>query len=502
MQEMMGKNTFWGKASTSIFFLIWFSVVAYYCYSILYEANWIFSDDHVFWDATAIGQFFFASDINTALLRFFPLGKVDFNILLFFFDTPTAYSHYVWITITFILFAFFYAKILLCIEQDNTFSYSKYLLPVFFIAIFFVKDFMYLYMRVIYPERMLILMLSLFLCFYYNALKTDRILYYIAAMPCVAYATYLKEPVFAAFLVIVLFTSIFHYKNLSKKHKIFNAFLVVNALVFLALFYVAVYSGFQGTSYATSVSRVDVFEALYRVLIGEKVLLVACALGVIRLYFLFFKKNQYQYIFYDATLYTAIAYICAFILLKLVWRYYYVPAVLLAFPSFFYWTLKSFTVSKKLPYILSAIVLLIPIIYCGDQVRLLRAHHAERVQCMPHIEKLADLYSQGYRFIYVEQEINRPEFFYEKFNRTWQKTVFADALNYVLGANNAEDTYYTVKNILRPTDIDEKTLVLYSSSNNVERPMHSTTQQTLETYFAPPEHLIGSKFQIYSLLRN
>ncbi len=492
------KKLLLSRSTQYIFTFIVCAITLFYLsYSIIHEANWILGDDHAFWTRTAIGiPFELGYGIFSYVMRFMPIVYLDFNILFLFSDIPSPYEHYVWVCLTFLAFSFFYIYLLFCIEKDTTFSYSLYLLPIFFFSLFTVKDFMKIQMDLIFPERMIILFISLFLLLYYKALKNDKLLFYFLSVLSGAIACYYKEPVFGALLVIALFNCIFHFKAMTKNHKIFNILLIANAIIYLLLFYIFAYSTATGF-YATGRFAGDFIDAFEKVFIKEKSLLAAAIIGIIRAYFIIFKKNQQKHSFFDANLYAGIAYAFAFIILNLPKQYYLIPAILMVFPALFYWSLLSFRIHKFLPLLCSILILLIPIHHLEDQFETIQETHQLRQEHMPITNHLASLYTAGYKFIYVKQAITNPnEVASENATRDYHKKIFEYALDFTLNKEQGKTNYFIEKESVTESDIDDKTILFYPEQNNVDEGMHQDTKQVIQSKYQVAQ-MISHTIELY-----
>ncbi len=485
------------RAQYAIFAFIFFTTIIYFSYNILLDANWVFGDDYQFFVNTAIGKPFIFYTIHPLTLRFAPLAFSDFNILLLFSELPSAYAHFIWVTVTFIIFAAFYAFFLIQLEKENRFSYSVLLIPVYFFSLFYIKFFMGIYMELIFFERMLVLFFLLFSMCYYYALKKDSLTYYLCAA-CFAFcATYFKEPVFGAFLIIPLFTYLFHRTTLTRNHKIFNCLLICNAIIFLLTFYFAAYIHFVEGHHAEGMFFGSRFDLVQKIFIAEKTLIAGFLVGLVRAFFLLFRGRQEKYLFFDATLFMGLAYLCAFIIFKIHWRYYFFPSIVLFIPSFFYWTLQAHQRAKWLPACIALLVLLIPTCYFEDQFSLMEDQHALRKTFVPRMEPLIQLYHEGAQLVYVEQPIVNTENFFARRKRRFQKIAFLEAVAFLLQKDKDGVKYERTVSELHADIIDAKTIVLYPVQNNIEQDMHPVTKELLEKHFELPVEIPDSSIQIY-----
>ncbi|MDR1560741.1 MAG: hypothetical protein LBS23_00065 [Holosporaceae bacterium] len=281
--------------------------------------------------------------------------------------------------------------------------YSYYLSCFFLIALFIANGFLWANLELTSSECRLVLLLSAFMFFSFRGQKTQKNSCYISAFLVACYATYCKEPIFGVFTVIALTNLIFGH--LTKKDKIFNVGLLINALLYLIAYYFISYRkavclyGFYGVmppdGLLAQMARVlgelsDLVNMLYPILL----------LSLIRAYFLVFKKDR-EHLFADGIIFASAAYACAIIfVLVRSYSYYFTPCFVLATPAFFYWA-AIYVKKTKFLTILSLTVfsfLMIGDFKCTKAT--FRSYMWQRKNDMPLIKIISDEIAKGKKVIY------------------------------------------------------------------------------------------------------
>jgi hypothetical protein len=303
-------------------------------FCILHHANWIIGDDFLFLSKSAIGKY--GTYAFTEYGRFFPLALWDFNILTIIPHGNTVLAHYIHHAVIFSISAGFLLKLFEDIAEKKKYSY--YLSCFFLIVLFLSNGFLWASLELTSSEFTLILLLSAFMLFSFRGKKTQKNSYYIAAFLVACYATYCKEPIFGVFTVISLTNLIFG--RLTKKDKIFNNGLLVNALLYLIAYYFV--SWRNATVFYGVFPSDGVFAEMIRVIekLSHSVYMLypILFLSIIRAYFLVFKKDR-EHLFADGIIFASVAYAGAIVFcLVRSYSYYFTPCFVLAVPAFFYWS--------------------------------------------------------------------------------------------------------------------------------------------------------------------
>ena len=257
--------------------------------------------------------------------RFFPLWTLHTNICLLFGRTPLIYTSY-------ISLLFLISIVLLFLIMKN---YSNKLISVLliFFILFGAKDMPYLYMYIIFMETPVILLTILFIIFYERALIKNNTLCYVLAFISCFLATYHKEIIFSIFLIFSLMQIIFN-KKVNKKNTFFLYSLIINSIVFILLYAIV------SNVYASSQNYVDqlgrnhsIFQVFILYIKNNYLLLIFLILAFIRIYYLLIKKDR-TLLKYDAYLFSGIALVFGYSILKLYNLYYSTVSIVLCVIAF------------------------------------------------------------------------------------------------------------------------------------------------------------------------
>jgi hypothetical protein len=295
------------------------------CGCILWEAGWVFhdilsGDDYQFLMTTAIGK---PSHASTWDARFWPLGLGDYSILLLFPNGTTALGHYVYTCIMMILASITLFTFLHKITHNHLISLFSML------TLFSASGFMQVHMNCFYSERMLFFMLSAFMLCRYKAQTEQSTAYYVLAFLSAAYATYLKEPVFGAITITAIVSLLFG--KLSKNDRIFNYSLLINSVIFTAIYVYRLLFKEHEKMYATITT--NVLESVSNQLHNEPLLCLVACLAITRAYNVLLKKDK-THVTTDSLLFAGCGYAFAYAFLNLTSNYYLIPAIVLFIPAF------------------------------------------------------------------------------------------------------------------------------------------------------------------------
>ncbi len=352
---------------------------------IIYNPEWILGDDLQFLSTTAIGKFFYCPIRDG---RFWPLGLVDYSILL-------CLPFELWSTITSYLA---YNCVTLVIGCILTFNLLKkltrynYLASIWAIVVLFCSaSFLRIHMTCIFAERTLFFLFSLFSFFLWKAELTNKTKYYVCAFIAAVYATYAKEPVFGALMIIALTRLVFGAKSLSSKSKLFHWGLIVNSVVYITI-YCFIYFGYSpsrmyGYNWWANIKFLDLILLTIKY---DPILLFVILLAPVRFFFVCFKSDK-NHLFLDSLLFAGFGYWCAIVLLHILSDHYTGPAIFLAIPSVGYWLHKLAQKIKRIDLCCVLIVLCIPM-FDGFYTSYLRVQeiHKFRERDMPIIRYLSN----------------------------------------------------------------------------------------------------------------
>jgi hypothetical protein len=176
---------------------------------------------------------------------------------------------------------------------------------------------------------MLFFMLSAFMLCRYKAQMQQSSSYYVLAFLSAVYATYLKEPAFGAIAIIAITDLLLG--ELSKKDRVFNYSLLINSMIFVAIYVYRLLFKHHEKIYASITS--NILESASHQLYNESLLYFIICLTMIRAYSVFLKKDR-KHITTDSLLFAGCGYAFAYTLLNLTSNYYLIPAIVLFIPAF------------------------------------------------------------------------------------------------------------------------------------------------------------------------
>lgn len=338
-------NFFKRRDIAELFFLtIALSLSLVYTSVINYKAEWSAGDDNEFLITTAIGK---PEPLSTHGLtssgRFYPLAHYEFNILTLLPKYGrTAQAHYILVSIEFLATIALTVFMLIKLQKnsyDLGLEVRPYLGALFLLVFATTKCFLWIYLSIFYPERLLLFLFAMFVIFYYLALENDRKIFYVPAFIIVFLASYVKEPVSIMFACMAALSFLLGNKKLKRADIAFNLALILNAILFLVLYYFLSYRHIIAT-YTPLTPAQNILKDVLDLLLWEKIIGLVFISSIIRIYFI--AKGDRKHLFQDTLLFSASAYACAYFILKMPAAYYYAPAVYLSFIPLAYWVLYFF----------------------------------------------------------------------------------------------------------------------------------------------------------------
>ena len=437
--------------------LLYFFAALWGGYLILKNANWCFGDDHEFLRSTAIGKIEPASQ-HILYGRFSPLQHYDYNLLTFFSFGKSAFAHYFWVMISFVLLTWFWMKISLriCGQTLKLYGVRLFLSFICYLLLLYNHSFFYVFLEIIYPERMILLLLAVFVYFYLSALKKDEKYKYALAFLAAVYMSYMKEPFSGAFFLFALSHLVFLHRNLSDTKKLFYMGLVFNFFIHIALYYFLIYRITTHFYNGGGRNPLGYIENIYSIFLQQPFLILIFILGIIRAIKILFYKD-YKHFCFDSLLFLAIAYTCAFFILKLNLAYYFLPSVFLGYIVTFYW-ISYICSSYRFGPILLVIICFAPVFidFNLTHVQYL-AIQDERISFIPIMSGI--LRGQGKNFkIYGKKSGNFNDQLLD-----WQRGVLNTVINYL---SDTEDKNYVIitDNI---KDLSDGNFILISDYSNM-----------------------------------
>ena len=258
--------------------------------------------------------------------RFYPLGHIIYNWLIYF---PFRSSPIPYLLQNAVMLITGTALLYFSMPRKNTSSQIACLCSL--LLILQLPDMTRIFMAIIYPEKSLYILLAwfLFALRYAEKQKTSYLRYISALVPLVI-ATYSKEPIFVIGLVYGLGRLLFCYRQDTKAQKLFSSLLIVNAIVFLLLYYHIAY--IQEANYATGRQIYTKWEIIWQVLFQRTygIYILPILWTVFRCYHFLLKKDR-NFIMADMLLFSGLAYTVCYFILGLYFDYYYIPGFIIGF---------------------------------------------------------------------------------------------------------------------------------------------------------------------------
>lgn len=402
-----------------ISYLIVVVLLVFSSWVILLDANWFIGDDHQFISRTVQGKLSHSWMLKG---RFWPLGLLDYSILLIFFEKPEIWEHLTYNVILMFIACLVYFKVL------EEVSEKKYFIALFgFLLLLSNSSFFQIHMECIYSERLMFFVQALFMYFWIKGYKTSFVIYYILAWVCATSMMYMKEPVFGMFSVVALTNLVFGWNQISEKEKAFHFSILISVGLFLGM-YLFVYS--------ICFVNIEDFYSAYkgrdclRVFLGfikqDPIVVVIFLLSLLRGYQVLIKADR-KNLKLDSLLFGGVSYICAYVILKFPDSYYNFPSIVFVIPCVINYLKKIGIRNKKYAYhiISSCVILMLPSIkHSYDKVNNLYDHRRNDFLL---IDEIVDLYLAGEKIYFFTEDLHRKE---EKDHMNWTFRAWMVFLDY------------------------------------------------------------------------
>ena len=408
----------------NISWLVWLLTTLTLAFFIVHNAQWLIGDDAIIIRKTGSGIFFSIFDtITPESGRFYPLAYYAYNILLFFNNgVVSVQQHYILIALSFLLFSFFIfflnKEILKKSTSEKYVTDSLALLFLFMIIQRSYSTFSHIF-TTIWIDYLLVIV---FIFFTYQFYKSQKIYFAIIAVLSISYCVFCFETIFILPISTGFLPLLFSLNNLSKKEKWFSISLIFVGLFFLLTYYFVVYINIIEAYDGSHGSENTLFQNAINMLMNQKLMLVALLILVLRLYFVFIKKEKYHK-FYDTMLLTGFVYTLGCFILVLNWGMYYVISVLfVSFPILYYFN-KYF----KMKY-LSVIILFLSVFYIRNYPKKIIAIQRNRIETKELIETVKAYSDMNYTFVWKDRVLVENN--WDKTMSNWKKTSLSALLSH------------------------------------------------------------------------
>ena len=319
------------KITALLLGIVLLAVVGVLSFFIVHNAQWLIGDDAIVINHTGWGIPFSIWDtIKPKIGRFFPLAYMHENlVLLLSGDIHSALQHYVINMLLFLVMIIALTKMLLYVLKPQC---PIDLFILFFSVLLCITRVYSTYLNVFSTLYNYYTLTSIFLLCVLLYYEKKKVIYAIVAILCSIYMVFCLECVFIIPLTLGATTLLFSRKCLSKKQVIFNIGLICVAIGFLIVYFFGIYLKSNTDSFYDPSHGTAFFENAVAILKGQKFLLLAALIWIVRQIILLSKKDQYH-VLYDSLLWTSGAILLGGLILKLDWQMYYYTAILYALPS-------------------------------------------------------------------------------------------------------------------------------------------------------------------------
>ena len=397
------RKLFPGRNVCCFVILILLSALAYL---ILFDANWTlqnYGDDFQILETIGKGN---PSHSWVGVGRFWPLGLVDYSILLLFSETPSIFH-------LFLFNVFFMACSVLLLFRFLQWESRNWWIGLFFsIILVSVSSFLQIQMYLIYPERFIFFLQTIYMYFWWLGSKKQSLICYFVAWLAITYSLFTKEPIFGMVFVIAFANLFFSWHKLTEKDKVFHIAQAVSSFLFIWLYvFVLVHMGIGSKHmYASAFEcKENPFLIMTSFIHQDPFLICIFLMAIARAHMVLGKADK-RCLFSDSLLFGAVAYVVAYVLLGLRASYYVFPAIAFSLPSFAYWCGYFLKKKQGVAYsiMICCFISVIPSIYRSyDHV--LEVYKGRR-EDMAFVDKLVDFCLDGKKLYYFTNGVSVEKF--------------------------------------------------------------------------------------------
>lgn len=425
------------QITTALLGMVLLAIVGVLSFYIVHNAQWLVGDDAIVINHTGWGIPFSIWDtIKPEIGRFFPLTYMHENLILLLpGDTHSATQHYILNMLLFIGLVGILLKLMWIVIKP---SCVIDLLLLFFSLILCICRTYITYLNVFSTMYYYITHTALFILCLVLYYERKHIVYAIFALLLCSYMVFCGEVIFLIPFSLGLLTLIFAIKRLTTQQIGFNIGLICVAIGFLMIYFFGIYlksntDSFYDPSHGTGVTF---FENAIAILKGQKFILFAALVWIVRQIILLCKKDQYH-VLYDSLLWTSGAILLGGLILKLDWQLYYYVAILYALPSVVYLGYKYF---GKMPTLI--VIILFAGLHALKVPNAIKLNQSNRVNTVQVIEYLSKQIDNGKEVVWYETVANDSTSF-DLILRNWQKDCMRTYLQFYLKDNTWDYVEYS-----------------------------------------------------------
>lgn len=403
---------------------------------ILYKAQWTYGDDHQFLVSTAIGNPI-PSWIGTqpAIGRFWPLGQVDYDLLLWVPADYKCIAHFILSAFSFVALAILtFVGVLTSLKE---YSPAIRVWAAVLTGMMLTASVYYVFLYLVFAERVMTVLIGATFVLFLKLYQTDKWGYALGGLVCAAYLVFCKEIMFGTLAVLAGFLLLMDKKATTTQKTTWYILLAI-AGIYISVYLGYIYPRIQHV-YNDERPKFEIFPILWYMMLRVKMWFAVLVVALIRCYALIIQKDR-EHLFHDAFLLAGLAYMSAMGVLRFSDDYYYFPALtFVAIPTAY------FMVYYFKEWGGVAILALTCCFSCYALPTIIRAQMNHRTTTYPMMEQYYHLHAAGYTLVWEEKELqgwDRTLCDYHKFiHKTW--------INYfyrLSGASNSFDFEQTPSN--------------------------------------------------------
>lgn len=363
---------------------------------ILYKAQWTYGDDLQFLVSTAVGDPIPSwVGMQPAIGRFWPLGLIDYDLLLWVPADYKCIAH-------FILSAFSFVCLTLLTFVGVMETLRKYSLPVqvwvaALTTIMLTASGCYVFMYLVFAERIMAVLIVATFVLFLMLYRTDKWGYALGGLLCATYLVLCKEIMFGVLAVLAGFLLIMDRKATITRKATWYLLLAI-AGAYICVYLVYIYPQIQHV-YNDERPKFETFIILEQVMSRCKIWFAVLLAALIRCYAIIIKKDR-EHLVYDAFLLAGFAYMIAMAVLHFLDDYYYFPALAFVTIPTAYYLVYYFKVWGSI-----AILTLLCYFSCASLPAVIRMQMNRRITTYPMMEQYYQWHSAGYTLVWEEKDL-------------------------------------------------------------------------------------------------
>lgn len=323
------------------------AVITFICFILSFASILIINpqfaptDDFVFWRTLQKGHFLnYYSDSfpyfpTIKYGRFTPLVATEYNLASYFSAEP--FSYYATHAIQFILFAFFFAKLLSLFIPNRKWVYAVLSL------LALSSGFTFVWFRMQMNERNVLFFSIIFILLYINYLNKKEKIDIFLGLVLANIIIYYKETAFILIGAFAFFHLILAFKKSSFAGKLYDFLLMLSSGIYLLIYGILVlpYGGVFTHGKTDRPLMPLIKGILNETFVSDPfIMFIVLPFTLYRAYLIIRKKSKPEPL-YDSLLVAGSFYVFSYFILNLSTVYYFLPVYAFALPAIFHFFIKS-----------------------------------------------------------------------------------------------------------------------------------------------------------------